>query len=737
MKLNLNQGCSFFRFSYYLLFFFITLNSIQSQKVIGLNTKSNSLVFNVSENKEVKIIYFGKKLNQPDEYVNISEQYKQGTDYTGIYNSIYTPAGSKNILEPAINVTHSDGNTSLELHYVSHQTTEIQKGVEHTMIYLKDPRYDFEVTIHIQSYFEEDIFEQWTEIKNNEKGNIKLTKYASVNMYLQGSKDYWLTHYHGDWANEMNPEESKLTHGIKVLDSKLGTRTNLFQPSVFMVAMNHPSDENQGSILLGGLQWSGNFKTELELDPLNNLRIISGINDFESEYTLAKKQNFVTPKFWYTLSHEGKGKASRNIHNWARKHKLLGGSESRYTLLNNWEATYFDFDESKLKTLIKDAKTLGVDMFLLDDGWFGNKYPRNNDDAALGDWQVNKKKLPNGIGALVKTANEEDVKFGIWLEPEMVNPDSELYHQHPDWVIKQPDLPEHYFRNQLVLDLSNPEVQDFIYQTVDDLFMQNPGIAYVKWDCNAVIYNAYSEYLDNKQSHLYVDYVLGLYSVLERLREKYPHLPMMLCSGGGGRVDYGALQYFTEFWPSDNTDPLERVFMQWEYSYFYPAIATANHVTNWGKQSIKFKTDVAMMGKLGFDIVVDELSEKELIFSQQALKHYDNLKEIIWYGDLYRLQNPHHHDIASLMYTSKDKNKAVMFNYLVNNRYLAGSKNPIKLNGLLPNAMYQVEEINVHDDESPVVNTATYSGDFLMKVGINPNVNQYHPSVVLKMKRVD
>src|SRR5690606_23827695 len=346
-----------------------------------------------------------------------------------------------------------------------------------------------------------------------------------------------------------------------------------------------------GRVLMGGLEWSGNFKNEFEVDPLNNLRIISGINNYASKYDLDPNETLETPKFWFTLSNQGKGEASRNIHNWARNYKILDGRGSRLTLLNNWEATYFDFDEKKLKKLIGDTRKLGVDLFLLDDGWFGNKYPRNSDNAGLGDWQVNKKKLPNGIGTLVKEAKKNDVKFGIWIEPEMVNPDSELYEKHPDWVIKQPNRPEHYFRNQLVLDLSNPEVQDFVYDIVDDLFTENPSLAYIKWDCNAIIYNAYSDHLKDQQSELYVKYVQGLYNVLERIRAKYPTVPMMLCSGGGGRVDYGALKYFTEFWPSDNTDPLERVFMQWEYSYFYPSVAVAAHVTHWGDQTLKFKTD--------------------------------------------------------------------------------------------------------------------------------------------------
>src|SRR5690606_37260023 len=268
------------------------------------------------------------------------------------------------------------------------------------------------------------------------------------------------------------------------------------------------------------------------------------------------------------------------------------------------------------------------------------------------DWEENRTKLPNGIGTLVKEASANGVKFGIWIEPEMVNPKSELYEAHPDWVIKQPKRDEYYFRNQLVLDLSNPDVQDFVFGVVDDLFTENPDLAYIKWDCNAVIYNAYSAHLDN-QSHLYIEYVRGLYKVLERVRAKYPTVPMMLCSGGGGRVDYAALQDFTEYWPSGNTDPMERIFIQWENSYFYPAIASANHVTDWGKQPIKFRTDVAMMGKLGFDIVIDHLNNDDLTFCQNAVQTYNSIKEVIWQGDQYRLTHPRENSVASMLFVDK------------------------------------------------------------------------------------
>ncbi|MDI9882332.1 alpha-galactosidase [Flectobacillus longus] len=712
----------------------------QQPTTLTVETQSNTLVFQTDAQNHLRTIYFGKRLKNKEELALIETQNNQRDVNTGIYNSIYTPSGSWNMLEPALNIVHADGNASTDLIYQSINTLKENEDVTLTTILLKDPVYQTEVKIFLKAYFQEDVIEQWTEIKNTEKAPITLQKYASANLYLNAQK-FYLTHYLGAWGREMRPEETALTGGIKVIDSKLGTRTNLYEPPTFMLSFNKPSEEDQGDILLGTLGWSGNFKIDFEVDSYHNLRVIAGINPHASAYPLASNTVFKTPSFIYTLSHQGKGFASRNLHRWARKYRILDGTGERLTLLNNWEATYFDFDQQKITNLFKDGKKLGVDLFLLDDGWFANKYPRNDDTAGLGDWEENRKKLPDGLGYLVKEAQKTGIKFGIWLEPEMVNPRSELYEKHPDWVVKQPQRPEHYFRNQLVLDLSNPQVQDYVFGVVDKLFTKNPGLAFIKWDCNAVTFNAHSAYLQARgesQGKFYVEYIKGLYSVLERIRVKYPKIPMMLCSGGGGRVDYEALKYFTEFWPSDNTEPLERIFIQWNYSHYFPAVATCNHVTDWGKQPLKFRTDVAMMGKLGFDIVVEHLSKDDLVFGQLAIENYNKLKNIIWQGEQYRLVDPYKNDIASLMYVDENQSKAIMFNYLVSNRFeLTATPRAIQLKGLNPNKRYKIEEINLYANTPSTLNSSLIlSGDFLMTVGYNPEVNDKRTSVILTINEV-
>jgi len=337
---------------------------------------------------------------------------------------------------------------------------------------------------------------------------------------------------------------------------------------------------------------------------------------------------------------------------------------------------------------------------------------------------VDKRKLPSGISYLINEAAKKDLKFGIWIEPEMVNPKSELYEKHPDWILKLPNRPENYQRNQLVLDLTNPKVQDYVFKIVDDLFKANPALAYIKWDCNRTITNGYSPYLKDRQSHLYINYVLGWYKVLDRVRAKYPHVPMMLCSGGGGRADYAALKYFTSFWPSDDTDGLERVYIQWGYSYFFPANTISAHITHWGKQSLKFRTDVAMMDKMGYDIDMKDFTPDEIAFSNAAVANYKRLSDVIWQGDMYRLVSPYNNDRAVLMYANTSKTHAVLFSYNTGGRYREEFY-PVKLQGLDASKSYTIKEINLMPGIKSGLscNNKTYTGEYLMNVGIDVTNN--------------
>ncbi|MDR1103094.1 MAG: alpha-galactosidase [Tannerella sp.] len=687
------------------------------RQTVHIATEHVSLIYRTGDDGRLYQTYLGEKLRHASDPAHLPE-----------LGEAYLTHGMEDYFEPAVRMLHSDGNPSLLLKYVSHETNALQPDVTETVVRLQDDRYPVEVKLRFVAYAKVDVITACTEISHREKKPVTLYRYASSLLHFDRAR-YFLTEFTGDWAHEANMTETPLTFGRKVLDSKLGSRANMFCSPFFLLSLDREADENSGQVFFGTIGWTGNFRFTFEVDQKNRLRLLSGINPYASEYALSPGETFRTPEFIFTYSAEGKGRASRNFHRWARSYRLKDGEGSRLTLLNNWEATYFDFNEEKLLTLMDEAVKLGVDMFLLDDGWFGNRYPRSSDRQGLGDWEETADKLPNGVGRLVGEATAKGIRFGIWIEPEMVNPKSELYEKHRDWVIHLPNREEYYFRNQLVLDLSNPAVRDYVFSVVDRLMTQYPGIAYFKWDCNSPVTNIYSPWLKDRQSHLYIEHVRGLYNVLERVRAKYPDLPMMLCSGGGGRSDYEALKYFTEFWPSDNTDPVERIFIQWGYSHFFPSKTLSAHVTSWGRQSVKFRTDVAMTGKLGFDIRIDELTPDEQTVCRDAVKNFKRLEDVLLNGDLYRLVSPYEGEHAALMYVGEEAKKAVLFAFDLHPRY-AGQTATLRLAGLQPDRQYELQEINLPPGvESRLrCHGRRYSGDYLMKVGIpvfsnNPTVS--------------
>lgn len=682
---------------------FGALTAAGANEQIIVQTDSLGMVLTVGDDGRLYQSYFGKRLNNPADYANLTG----GTE-------AYLTNGMEDYFEPAIHINHADGNASSLLKYKSHSVTSIPGGKK-TVITLTDPVYGDQVNLCYKTYDKENIFTSWTEITNNGSKPVELEKFASSMLHFD-APEYYLTEYSGEWAAEVKPHTQPLYYGKKEVDTKLGTRANMFVSPFFQLGIGAPASEDNGDVLVGTLGWTGNFRFCFEVDNRGKLRVISGINPYFSKRTLKKGETFTTPEFIYTLSSRGNGEASRNFHDWARRYRVKDGMGDRMTLLNNWEATYFDFNQDKLISLIGEAKELGVDMFLLDDGWFANKYPRHSDTQGLGDWDETKDKLPDGIGRLTEEAKKQGVKFGLWIEPEMVNPKSELYEQHKDWVITLPNRDEYYFRNQLVLDLANPKVQDYVFGIVDGLMTKYPDIAFFKWDCNSPITNIWSNYEKKDQQRLYVDYVKGLYNVLDRIAAKYPDLPMMLCSGGGGRTDYEGLRYFTEMWPSDNTDPVERLFIQWGYSQVFPTKVQCAHVTTWNRDaSVKFRVNTAMMGKLGFDINLHDLTEQELAYCKQSVKDYNALKPVILDGDQYRLVSPHDGNHAATEFVSKNRDKAVLFAFDVYPRYDEKLLN-VKMKGLSPSKMYEVEEINRADGSKGDVKS--YSGDYLMTVGL-------------------
>ena len=694
----------------------ISATAVAAQKTIRVCTDNTDLVLQVNNNGRLYMVYLGDKLINASDVDKFEWTMDTGSDASVSQrgHEAYMCSGGEDFFEPALGVTHADGNKTTYLYYKDSQVRAVNGGNE-TIVTLADNKYDVEVRLHYIAYPKQNVFKVWSEITNHEKKEISLWKYASTMLYFNSQK-YFLTNYHGDWAREAQPAVQQLTYGKKIIDTKLGTRAAMHSQPFFELGFDMPASENIGRMMLGTIAWTGNFRCTFEVDNVGGLRVIPGINPYASAYKLKPGKTFATPEFIFTLSNNGSGEASRNLHDWARLYQLKDGTGDRMTLLNNWESTGFDFNQGSLADVMKEAKKLGVDMFLLDDGWFANKYPRNNDKAGLGDWEPNHSKLPDGIKGLTNAADEAGVKFGIWIEPEMVNPKSELFEKHPDWVIMQPGRDTYYYRNQLVLDLANPKVQDNVFSVIDNILKENPGVAYFKWDCNSPITNIHSPYLQENQENLYIEYVRGLYNVLQRIAKKYPEVPMMLCSGGGARCDYEALKYFTEFWCSDNTDPFERIYIQWSMSKFFPVKAMASHVTEWNKNtSMKFRLDVASMCKLGFDIDMASLSPDDYKLCQVAVANYKRLKPVILDGDMYRLVSPYECNHAAVSYVAKDRKSAVVFAYDLHPRYKEPVLN-VRLQGLDPLQTYSIKELNLTEGQTGF--SGSFTGDYLMKVGL-------------------
>ncbi len=640
----------------------------------------------------------------------------------------YPQAGDGYVWEPALEVVHADGNTSTALRYDGLETTNESPDIEVTRVHLHDPAYPFAVTLCFRTHYDEDVIEQWAEICHHEHSIVTLQRMASSSLLL--GTNVFLTHFFGDWAKEMiYPIGEQLTPGVKMLDSKLGVRASQYENPSFILSLNGRATETSGDVLAGSLAWSGSFECAFD-DNIEQIRAVCGINPFATAYHLKPGETFATPVMIWIWSDHGLGDMSRKLHDWARNFGMRDGHEPRPTLLNNWESTGFDFDFNRIVSLFDPAKELGTELFLLDDGWFGNKYPRVNDHAGLGDWEPNHARLPDGLAPLAAEAVKRGLRFGIWMEPEMVNPNSELFHKHPDWVISQPKRPFDLQRNQMTLDLTRPAVQAFEWNTIKSILaVQN--ITYAKWDCNRYLTQPGSSYLPaDRQSDLDIDYVEALYALMDKTAKTFPNTELMLCSGGGGRADYGALKYFHEFWPSDNTDPVTRVLMQWDYSYFFPPMAIASHVTRSGDRPMHFACSVAMSACFGMDLDLTRLPEQDQAVCAGAIAAYKQVRDIIAQGDLYRLEDPHDNYRGALNFVSKDRTRGVVFVFQLRN----GENRGVQLQGLDPDRNYTVHELNRAPGRAAMDQEGrTFTGAQLMRDGIQPSCSQAVEACVIEL----
>jgi len=690
----------------------------------------------------LKHIYYGTRLDASD-LSNI--EAAQSAQRAFPVHGMYTP------LETALSVKHADGNMSLQL-VVNNVTNRQEANADVTVIELVDKVYPFQVNVCYRAYKDVDIIEAWTEISHQEKKPVVLNQFASAYLPIRRS-DVWMSSLYGSWANEGKLVEEPLTPGMKVVKNKDGVRNSHTAHAEVMFSLDGRPQENSGNVIGAALCYSGNYKLRVDTHDDEFHHFFAGINEENSAYTLKKDELFVTPALALTYSNEGLSGSSRNFHKWARQYKIANGNTPRKILLNSWEGVYFDINQEGMDQMMADIASMGGELFVMDDGWFGDKYPRKNDSSSLGDWVVDERKLPEGIEGLLRDAKKHGIKFGLWIEPEMTNTTSELYEQHPDWILKAPLREPVLGRGgtQLVLDLANPEVQDFVFGIVDDLMTKYPELDYIKWDANMSVQNHGSQYLGkDEQSHMYIAYHRGFESVCQRIRAKYPSLTIQACASGGGRANYGVMPYFDEFWVSDNTDCLQRVYMQWGTSYFFPAIAMASHISaapnhqTFRTSALKYRIDVAMSGRLGMEIQPKHMTDEEKALCRKAISEYKEIRPVVQFGDIYRLVSPYDNKgLASLMYVSQKKDEAVFYWWKL--EHMVNQHLPrVKMAGLSPDKYYQVRELNRIDNKPLPFEGKTYSGAYLMANGLDMPYNHtvdYHKqndysSRVLYLKEV-
>ncbi len=709
------------------------------RKVVSLDSDDASIVFTIEKDSTLGFVHVGKKITD----VSSFEMRKTNVRSDYPIREAYPSRGTKATCEPAISAVHDDGDINLRLKVEKVVRPNFSdKNLDGVSFVLRDEKKNLKVYLDYTAYKRENVFKTSMRVENGEGGEVDIQNRYSLYLPLKAGR-YFLTELCGHWATEAIPSESELTRGIKTIQSRKLVRATQAENPSFVVSLDAPKREESGEVVAGALAWSGNFKLNFELDEYGILGVSAGV-DPEFPAKLKPGGVYSAPEAVFTYSAEGVGKASRNLHDWARNYGGIHGADKvRPTLLNNWEGTYFDFNESKIFSMIDSAARLGVEMFVLDDGWFGERYPRNNSKAGLGDWTVNRKKLPRGLGALADYAASKGLKFGVWIEPEMVNPNSELAKSHPEWIVSTKGREATLFRGQLILDLSNPEVQDFVFGVFDSVMKSSDKISYIKWDANRNLEGLGSSYLGRNQGDFYEGYVRGLYSVYERIRQKYPNVMIQACASGGGRVEYGAMKYHDEFWTSDNTDPRVRLLVQYGTSLIYPPFAMGSHVSaspnhqSGNMSSLKFRFDVAMAGRLGMELQPENMSDEELAFARNAIKLYkDKIRPLVLKGDLYRIMPPSKDiGVSALSFVSKDKSKAVAFFYRLEFEGRISDRD-FKLAGLDPQKHYVVREVNSAKKSSAWFDGKIFSGEFLMNCGLNPDIMKTQSSLVITVDEI-
>ena len=684
-------------------------------RLFQIETEHTSYQMKVDKYGVLTHLWYGAKTECSMDYLldypdvgfsgNIYEAENQRTYSLNTLPQEYSTSGVGDFRIPAITVTHDDGSRALDLRYSGHKISRgkynidglpavyaTEEEAETLEIVMEDTATNIEVILMYGVLPKKDIITRSTVIINNGTTSITINKAHSLCLDLPEG-NWQSIHFHGRHAMERQMERCELIHGIEEFSSSRGTSSHQQNPTILLCEKE--CTETSGFCVGAALMYSGGFQTQIEKDQLKQVRVVMGINPETFSWKLNASERFNTPEVILSCSMEGTAKLSQQFHKIIRHNVCRGKYQlsQRSILINNWEATYFDFDEKKILDIAKEASKIGIDMFVLDDGWFGK---RDSDNSGLGDWYVNENKIKGGLANLISKINDLGMKFGIWFEPEMVSEDSDLYREHPEWAIKIPGRNPMRSRYQLVLDMSNPEVIEYLYNSISDI-LKNNNIEYVKWDMNRSISDWYSTCLpSSRQGEQPHRYILGLYGLLERLITNFPHILFEGCSGGGGRFDAGMLYYSPQIWCSDNTDAHERTFIQYGTSFFYPISTVGSHVSavpnhQTGRiTSLDTRGIVAMAGSFGYELDLSTLTEEEKETMKEQVKKYRQYQLLIHNGDYYRLTNPHNSRIAAWQWND-NTNGNVLVQGVVFRAVANMVRDKIKLMGVDALAKYKLK----------------------------------------------
>lgn len=709
----------------------MAIKFVPEKNLFILTTQNTEYQIRADKYGVLKHVWYGMRTDCDMEYLLDYPQvgfsgsiYDAGNDRTYSLDTLpqeYSCEGVGDFRISAVAAIHQDGSSALDLRYKIHSVTkgkysvpglpsvyEGDRSADTLEITLKDTASDTEVTLKYGVFEEPDIITRCAVIRNLGSAPITLTKAASLCLDIRGGNWEWM-HFHGGHAMERQVERVPLFHGIQESSSVRGTSSHHQNPSVILCETN--CTETNGSCIGAAMVYSGACQTAVELDNLNQVRLIMGIHPDLFRWELKPGEEFNTPEAILSYSSSGFDALSQNFHRIIRENVCRGTYKlsKRPVLINNWEATYFDFDEEKIVKIAEQAAALGVDMLVLDDGWFGK---RDDDCSGLGDWFVNKSKLPGGLDGLGKKIRDLGMKFGIWVEPEMISEDSDLYRAHPDWAISIPGRKPMRGRYQLVLDMSNPDVRDYLYESISKI-IRDSGAVYIKWDMNRSICDLYSHCLPSaNQGELSHRYVLGLYELLEKLTTDFPDVLFEGCSGGGGRFDAGMLYYCPQIWCSDNTDAFDRAKIQYGTSFFYPVSSVGAHVSavpnhqTGRKTPIETRAVTAMAGSFGYELDLNTLSEAEKQAVKEQILRYKKYRHLIHNGSYHRLSDPLKDDYAVWEFVSDDKSEALMHGMIVRTEPNM-IRCTIRMRGLLSDVKYRLDGTE-----------EVYTGNALMNGGI-------------------